>query len=228
MSGIGARGVGSGWPVVLALALGAVLSPAAKAEGLAIRVPYPEGLAEGALDGRLLLLVSTAPEGEPRFQVSGNFRSAQVFGVDVEGWSPGESRSVDGSADGFPLPSLAALPAGEYRVQLLFHRYERVTPAHGRTILVPWDRGEGQQWNRAPGNLVSTPRTLRLDPAGGELELRFDGVLAPVEPPRTSKHVRHFKMRSELLSEFWGRGCSSAPTSCCPRASTSTPRRATR
>ncbi|MCM2270709.1 MAG: hypothetical protein NDJ75_11450, partial [Thermoanaerobaculia bacterium] len=183
------------------------LAVAVPAAALVLEVPYPAALATGPLDGRLLILV--APPGdtvEPRFATSGGYRSAQVFGVDVEGWLPGEPRRVDADVFGHPLASLADLPAGDYRVQALFHRYERLTPSHGKTILLPWDRGEGQQWNAAPGNLLSTPRAIRLDPAAdARVEIALDQVIPPIEPPRDTRYVRHVKVRSQRLSEFWGR-----------------------
>ena len=43
-------------------------------------------------------------------------RSAQAFGIDVEDWQAGEAEVFDASVFGFPLPSLARVPAGTYRV----------------------------------------------------------------------------------------------------------------
>ncbi len=51
-------------------------------------------------DGRLLLLVSTDSTGEPRFQISDDPVTQQVFGMDVEGWRPilgGESVGAESS-----------------------------------------------------------------------------------------------------------------------------------
>ena len=184
-----------------------LLGGAVAVHALVVEVPFPAALATGPLDGRLLLAVAPAEsEGEPRFATGGSFRSAQLFGLDVEGWRPGTSLRIDAAVFGHPIPSLAELPAAVYRVQAVFHLYERLTPAHGRTVLLPWDRGEGQQWNRAPGNLLSEPRALRLDPASdATVEVALDRVLPPVEAPRESKYVRHVKIRSERLSSFWGR-----------------------
>jgi len=184
-----------------------LLGGAAASRALVIEVPFPAGLAAEPLDGRLIVLVAPPDgDGEPRFATSSSFRSAQLFGVDAEGWGPGEVQRVDAEVFGHPLRSLAELPAGDYRVQALFHRYERVTPAHGKTILVPWDRGEGQQWNRAPGNLLSTPRTVRLDPASdARVVIALEAVVPPIEAPADTRYVRHVKVRSERLSKFWGR-----------------------
>jgi hypothetical protein len=48
-------------------------------------------------------------------------------------------------------------------VQALLHRYETSNAADGHTVKLPMDRGEGQQWSRAPGNLYSTPKQIRID-----------------------------------------------------------------
>lgn len=198
-----------------ALGLCALFVPSATAWGLAdatapaasIRVRIaPELVARealGPLDGRLLVIFAVAENPEPRFQVSSSFRSAQILGVDVEGWNAAGGLELGPEAEGHPLRRLADLPPGEYWVQALFHRYERVTPSHGKTILVPWDRGEGQQWNRAPGNLLSQPRRLRWE--GRELEIELAGVIPPIAPPADTPWVKHVRIRSERLSEFWGR-----------------------
>ncbi|HEX9800567.1 MAG TPA: hypothetical protein VGC00_10420 [Thermoanaerobaculia bacterium] len=176
------------------------------AGALEIAVPYPEGLASGPLDGRLLVVIAAGEGPEPRFRTGGSFRAAQLFGIDVAGWSAGERQGVKASTFGYPIASLGEVPAGEYTIQAVFHRYERLTPAHGKTVLLPWDRGEGQQWNRAPGNLISAPRAVALDPSAPEtLEIALDSVIPPVAPPADTRYVRHVRMRSELLSRFWGR-----------------------
>jgi len=68
------------------------------------------------------------------------------------------------------------------------------------------DRGEGQRWNRAPGNFFSEPRQTRIDPsAAGTVTLTLDQVIPALEEPEDSKYIRHIKMQSKLLTEFWGR-----------------------
>ena len=74
------------------------------ARGSRFAVSYPESLAKGPLDGRLLLLLSTDASAEPRFQISDSdvAKSQQVFGVDVLGWKPGEDAVFDASVLGYP------------------------------------------------------------------------------------------------------------------------------
>ncbi len=158
------------------------------------------------LDGRLLLLIATRPEPEPRFQVSDGVGTAQVFGMDVEGWTPGSSIAFDNEAFGYPLQRLRELPAADYYVQALFHRYETFRRADGHVVKLPMDRGEGQQWNHAPGNLYSKPQRLRFDPGTATtIRIKLDQTIPPIEPPKDTEYVKHVRMRSKLLSEFWGR-----------------------
>jgi len=66
--------------------------------------------------------------------------------------------------------------------------------------------GEGQQWNRKPGNLYSKAQKIHVDPvAGGAIKLSMTEKMPPVEPPKDTKYVKHFTIQSKLLSDFWGR-----------------------
>jgi hypothetical protein len=169
-------------------------------------VRYAPELSEEAQDGRLLVLVSTQGEGEPRFQLSDNVGSQQAFGIDVERWAPGDEAIFDASAFGYPMESLALIPPGTYRVQALLNRYETFDRADGHAVKLPPDRGEGQQWNRKPGNFYSTPREIRLDPTRDEvIHINLDQVIPPIPDPPETDYVKHVRIQSELLTEFWGR-----------------------
>jgi len=168
-------------------------------------VSFPESASKDALDGRLLLLISTNNTEEPRFQISEDLTTQQVFGIDVDGWKAGQTKTVDQSALGYPVRSLAELKAGEYWVQALLHRYETFKRADGHTVKLPMDRGEGQQWSRAPGNLYSTPKQIRIDAATQSISITLDKVIPPIEAPKDTKYVKHIRIQSERLTKFWGR-----------------------
>lgn len=190
--------------VCLAALLLALL-PAAHAQS-SLSVSLPEDAASSPLDGRLLLLISPGGDTEPRFQVRAGAQAIQVFGQDVEAWAPGSRQRVDPYADGYPLSAWSELEAGKYTVQALLNRYETFELATGHTVSLPPDRGEGQQWNRKPGNLYSSPQTLRLDPSQpGLLELVLDQEIPPIVPPEDTEYIKHVTLQSDLLSEFWGR-----------------------
>lgn len=172
-----------------------------------VNVTYPASLAQGPLDGRLLLLLSTDEKAEPRLQISDtSLDSQQVFGIDVEGWKPGAVATFPPGTLGYPVVSLAQVKPGTYFAQALLHRYETFKRSDGHTVKLPMDRGEGQQWNRAPGNLYSTPKKIVIEenPAG-PLTLALDQVIPEIKPPADTKYVKHERIRSERLSKFWGR-----------------------
>jgi hypothetical protein len=170
-------------------------------------VSFPAELSAQSLDGRLLLFLSTRPDGEPRFQIGGtSIDSQQVFGLDVEGMKPGEEKTFDATVLGYPLESLGEIPAGAYTVQALLHKYETFRRADGHVVKLPMDRGEGQQWSRAPGNLYSTPQKITFDPRSRDvIRIRLDKIIPPIPDPPETKYVKHVRIQSELLTKFWGR-----------------------
>lgn len=194
---------------VPATPLASALPPSASppsAPGTSVTVRLAEAAADRPVDGRVLLLVSTDDSAEPRFQIRFSVDTQQVFGLDVEQLAPGAGVAFDGGAFGFPRQSLDAIPPGEYVAQALLHRYETFRVAHGHTLKLPMDRGEGQRWNAAPGNLYSVPRRVQLGGTDDEpLELVLDQVIPPIEPPADTPYVKHIRIQSERLSEFWGR-----------------------
>jgi hypothetical protein len=167
-------------------------------------ISFPAARSAQPLDGRLLLMLSTDGSAEPRTQISDGVETQMLFGVDVEDWAPGRPATVDGSAFGYPVRSLASVKPGEYYVQALLHRYETFHRADGHTVKLPMDRGEGQQWSRAPGNLYSTPQKVTVGP-DAKISLVLDQELPPIPRPQDTKYIRHVRIQSELLSKFWGR-----------------------
>jgi len=176
-----------------------------KSASVRFDVTFPESASKDGLDGRLLLLISTNNESEPRFQISEDLTTQQVFGVDVDGWKPGATKTIDQNAFGYPVHSLAEIKPGEYWVQALLHRYETFKRADGHTVKLPMDRGEGQQWSRAPGNLYSTPKQIRMDANTQSISIALDKVIPPIEPPKDTKYIKHIRIQSDRLTKFWGR-----------------------
>jgi len=183
----------------------AALTGTTQADQAYFSVVYPGNLGD-SFDGRLLIMLSTDPSAEPRFQISDGPGTQLVFGKDVENWTPGQQMHFGPAEFGYPIPSLAKVPAGEYYVQVLLHTYETFERADGHTVKLPMDNGEGQQWNRSPGNLLSDPVKITFDPKRKSANILTLGkVIPPIEEPEDSKYIKHIKIRSELLSDFWGR-----------------------
>ncbi|TXN34837.1 hypothetical protein FVB32_09545 [Flagellimonas hymeniacidonis] len=171
-----------------------------------ILVSFSGNANESAVDGRLLLMLSTNDEKEPRFQIGTGLDAQLIFGMDVSGMQPGEEIIFDDSVFGFPYPSLNEVPPGEYNVQALLHTYETFNLSTGHTVKLPMDNGEGQQWNRSPGNLYSEPFKITIKENGVQnLHISMDKVIPPIEEPVDTEWIKHIKIKSEKLSEFWGR-----------------------
>ncbi|MEE8169437.1 MAG: hypothetical protein V3T70_02705 [Phycisphaerae bacterium] len=154
----------------------------------------------------MLLMLSKDASTEPRFQISDGPNSQQIFGMDVEGLKPGEEALFDGTAPGFPLAGLNDVPPGEYRVQGLLHRYETFRRSDGHVVKLPMDRGEGQHWNRAPGNLYNKPQKVRIAKNSDSIiHIQLDLEIPPIAPSVDTKYIKHVRMQSKLLSQFWGR-----------------------
>ncbi len=173
---------------------------------LRFEVPFPDHLGKEALDGRLLLMISTDGSREPRFQITDAHSTQQVFGIDVENWQRGEVRTVDATSFGYPVESLKDVPQGTYWVQALLHVYETFHRSDGHVVKLPMDRGEGQQWNRAPGNPYSTPARMDVGPSSSTaITIPLDKVIPPIPRPKDTKYIKHVQIQSEMLTKFWGR-----------------------
>lgn len=157
------------------------------------------------LNGRLLLFLSENPEREPRFAFNSSIYSQPAFGMNVDDWAPGDTL-LFGEHFGYPIKQLIDLPSGEYQVQALLHVYETFNRADGHRVELPMDRGEGQQWNYAPGNMYSAPLQINVSAKGTDnFHIHLDQIIPEINPPEDTEYVKHIKIRSELLSEFWGR-----------------------
>ncbi len=186
-----------------------------------IEVTVPSG---APLHGHLILVVvkpekktGDRPAEEPRFQLEENYESAQGFGVDVEGLASGQPIVVDAKTVGYPIENLAALPAGDYLMQAVFNVYEQFHLADGRNLWLPPDKGEGQHWNRKPGNSYNEPVKVHFDPASSTpIKLTLDKVIPPIEgsdedpvqiaaKSPAAKWLKFVRFKSEKLSKFWGR-----------------------
>lgn len=173
---------------------------------LTFDVSFDSSLADTGQDGRLLLLISTDNSSEPRFQINDGPNTQLVYGQNVDGMIAGQPIQFDGSQFGYPIQSLNDLKSGDYWVQALLHTYETFNLSTGHTVKLPMDNGEGQQWNRSPGNLYSTPVKVTIEEGqSANFSIVMDQIIPPIEEAEDTEWIKHIKMKSELLSEFWGR-----------------------
>jgi hypothetical protein len=160
--------------------------------------------ASGAFDGRLFVLLSTDASAEPRMQINNSARTQLLFGMDVSGVTAKQMVAFDPAARGYPIAQLSDVPPGEYYAQGLLHRYETFHRADGRTVSLPMDRGEGQHWNIAPGNFYSKPQKITIGAQPSNISLALDQEIPAIIAPADTKYVKHIRIKSQLLSVFWG------------------------
>jgi len=169
-----------------------------------IEISIDSNLAGKISDGRLLLIFSKDESTEPRFSVSDNVSTTQVFGMDFENYKAGDKLIFDSKSFGYPIQAMDSIPEGDYYVQAYIINYETFNRSDGHTVKLAMDQGEGRQWARTPGNTYSTPTKISLK-RGGKFELTIDQENPPVEEKADTKYIKHIKIKSELLSKFWGR-----------------------
>lgn len=169
-------------------------------------VLLPDSISQKPLDGRLLLMLSVNHTGEPRFQIADHVNTQQIFGIDVENWKPGTAIQINSSVLGYPVESLSSIASGEFTIQALLHIYETFHRQDGHVVKLPMDRGEGQHWNLAPGNPYSVPLRIRFDPKEKKVHhVVLSKIIPPIKEPEDTKYIKHIKIQSKLLTQFWGR-----------------------
>jgi hypothetical protein len=178
-----------------------------QASGLRFEISFPASVSSEARTGHIILVVSKDTGAEPRFQYHVYSPDVQAgFGLDVNELAPGHAAVIDGSVFGWPVASVDKLPPGDYRVQAVFNLYETFHLANGHTLELAPDKGEGQHWDTKPGNLYSAPLSVHLDPSQSQtIHINLDKVIPPIPEPKDTKWVKYLRMKSELLSKFWGR-----------------------
>jgi hypothetical protein len=126
---------------------------------------------------------------EPRFAIGQTGREAPPFlGADVGAFKANHVAVLDGRSAIFPLANLRDLPAGEYAVQAVFHS-NRDLNLHD-----------------APGNLVSEPQRVTLDPAKAvTVKLTLTRRLADEQLPKDSATHKYLRFPSKVLTAFHGR-----------------------
>ena len=177
--------------------------------GPRFEVGFPASLSAGPITGRVFVTLYTRTDVEPRIAA---YQSARVrvgripfFATDVDSLRPGAWATVDTGAVGYPLWSLRDLPSGDYYAQAVLNVYTQYHRADGHTIWAHQDHWEGQRWAYSPGNLVSTPVKVHLDPARGfTVRLTLDHTLPPVTAPADTRWVKHVTFQSAILTKWWG------------------------
>jgi hypothetical protein len=189
------------------------LASAQAARGLRFEISFSSGVRTEPVTGRIYVAVSRELAAPGHFNGASAVPPIQqvgpvgvpLFSHAVEALAPDRPGIIDAADFGHPLQSLRDLPAGDYWVQAFVNIYTRFVRADGHTVWLHMDQGEGQQWNRSPGNLFSDPVRVHLDPlAPSPVTLVCDRVIAPVAVPPDTAYVKHIRIESRILSRWWG------------------------
>jgi S-formylglutathione hydrolase FrmB len=188
------------------LAVATLAAPVSAGQrGPEFTVSVDPALRREPLTGRVFVFVSRRADPEPRLQYDGLADTVPLFGADVALLPAGRSAVLDSATPGYPLATPRDLPPGDYVIQALANVYTRFPRADGNTIWAHNDRGEGQKFAIAPGNLVSLPVRVRIEPARAQrFALRLVRALPALPPAPDTAFVKHVRLQSALLSKFWG------------------------
>lgn len=117
-------------------------------------VSFPSSVKDQPVTGRLYVLISRTNVPEVRLQ-SMWFNGPEIIATDVDHLMPGQTAVIDSKPLGTPLPSLSDIQPGDYYVQAVLNVYTQFHRADGHVIWAHADHGEGQVFNKSPGNLYS-------------------------------------------------------------------------
>jgi hypothetical protein len=193
-------------PAALSLLFASLLATGTSPlEAQKIEIKLDPSLASTATTGRIYFFLSKSDAREPRLAGGSYGGSVPFFGSDVSALAPGSSATIDSKTLGYPYESLSQLPAGDYYVQALMNVYTQFNRADGHVIWVHNDQWEGQHFNSSPGNLVSDVQRVSFDPKShATIKLTLTKKLPSVSVPADTRRVKRIKIKSELLSKFWG------------------------
>ena len=201
--------------ILCALLLMPAFAAGEAAAGFSVDIIVPDNY-EGELNGRVLLaLDKQMPEEGDQLYEYLDVTSIPVFGKTVFGLKAGDTinlSSGDAGVNGWPF-QMGELPPGEYAVQAFFIVYTKFERAQAPAIWGMADHGGGGYFGANPYNLYSAMQMADLRAGGTELTLDQmiplgyelkEGQVTQQGNYEDTEMVKYVKIKSELLSDFWG------------------------
>ncbi|MDE3184634.1 MAG: hypothetical protein KGM16_14540 [Bacteroidota bacterium] len=168
-------------------------------------ISFVKNVSDTPITGRVFLAISRNAQPEPRYEAGSYFKSIPFWGKDVDHLQPGKEVVIDTNYLGYPITNLRDLPAGDYYIQAIMNVYTQYHRADGHTIWAHQDHWEGQHFNTSPGNFISGVHKIHYDPSQSQsFSIQLDSVLPARHLPPDTKQVKHIKIKSKILSDFWG------------------------
>lgn len=187
--------------LLLLAGMSALIAAAPISAETSFAVSLPGDASTGPVTGRLIVIAATTDIAEPRTAIGMN--GPPIFGVDVSALKPGASVLVDQGAIGFPV-DMKQLPPGDYNVQAVLIRYTEAKRADGHTIWVPITSRRVIAFMKE-GNFYSKPMKVRIDPkATTPINLALTERIAPLPERVETPWIKHVRIKSKILSDFWG------------------------
>lgn len=176
---------------------------ASQGHGPRIEISFSRDARGESVTGMVYVAISRDNKQSPIEQAAPT--GVPLFSTYVEGLVPGAAAAIDGASLGHPLASLQDLPPGEYWMQPFVNVYTRFPRADGKTVWLHNDQWEGQNWKESPGNILGDPVKVTFDPASATaIRLVATRVIPPIQPPADTELVKRIKIRSAILSKWWG------------------------
>jgi hypothetical protein len=204
----------------------AIVSAQSAVPGPRFEVSFAPGVRSEAVTGRVYVAFARERErvpgrqgGPPRTPIDlTGPTGTPLFSAPIEALAPGAAAVIDATHLGHPVQSLRDIPAGEYWVQPFVNVYTKFVRKDGHTVWMHMDQWEGQDWKRSPGNLYGEPVKITFDPTSTTpVRLVADKIIPPIAPPADTAQVKRFRIRSRILSEWWGHPIYIGATVLLPR-----------
>ena len=201
---------------LLAAGISAAPKGAQPTDGPRVEISFAASARHEPVTGMVYLALSRDNRESPIEQTSPT--GVPLFSHYVENLAPGAAVTLTSADRGYPIASLRDVPAGDYWVQPFVNVYTRFPRADGHVVWMHMDQWEGQNWKRSPDNIYGTPVHVHLDPSSGTpLRLVADTVIPPIAVPPDTPYVKHIKIKSDILSAWWGQPIHLGATVLLPR-----------
>ncbi len=164
-------------------------------------ISFPSTANQSPITGRLVLVLATKSDPEPRLTIAPT--GPAIFGLDLDQLKPGQPITIDNNALGYPK-SLSDLPPGDYFAQAIINVYTRAHRSDGKTIWVYLNDGSQEVFQIAPGNLYSDVMPVHIGD-GAKISIQASHVIPQDPPPADTEWIKHVRVQSKMLTQFWGR-----------------------
>jgi hypothetical protein len=170
--------------------------------GVRFEVSTPASVEAKPLTGRLVMIITDSPTPEPRNKIGIN--SGPLAAIDINQLPAGQTAVIDGAAVSYPMDSIDKIPAGDYYVQPVLIRYQQTTRQDGKTIWVPI-HPDRVPFVQLESNLYGDVQKVHIDPAQDTVaKFQLTHVIGPIQQPKDDAWLKQVRIKSEILSKWWG------------------------